>query len=116
MEKIIKLGVVSSSSFYDSQKLFNILDKVRDKISLLIHTETIGAGPLVEEYAAKHKIDRLTIYANKDRGGHLKRAQKLVEAADWIFIFWDGESRGAALYLSHAERLKKKYKIYKFTP
>jgi hypothetical protein len=116
-EPKIKLAVVSSSCFWDRERLFKILDKAKHKISFILCPNTQGAGELADEWATENKIDKVVFYANKERDGSgcaIKRANKLVRSCDFLFVFWDKESSGAKLYLSAAEKYKKKYKIYNF--
>lgn len=116
--KNVRLGVVGSSSFWDRERLFGLLDKVKPKISFILCANTIGVGELAEEWATQNKVDKVVFYANKDRDGSgsaIKRANRLVKSCDWLFVFYDGKSGGTKYYLSAAEKYNKKYKIYKFS-
>ena len=101
----MKVAVIGSRTFKDLDLLSRVLDKLPDyipnysKIDLIISGGATGADKLAEQYSLTNKIPAkifLPDYIRFGRGAPLKRNIQIVELADVIVAFWNGESTGTA--------------------
>jgi hypothetical protein len=113
----MKVAVIGSRSFDTRDFLFSVLDTISTyepsckHIDLIISGGAAGADKLAELYAAEKKIPLkifLPEYEKYGRSAPLKRNLSIVQSADLVVAFWDGESRGTKNAIDHALKLKKK--------
>jgi hypothetical protein len=95
----MKLAVVGSRSFQDKKRLFRVLDQINKvkKISLIVSGGALGADSLSEEWAKDHQVEFLMFKPEWQKYGKragFLRNQLIVEHADAVVAFWDGQSRG----------------------
>ena len=75
-----------------------------------------GIDMLAERYADEHRISKHIIrpdYGKHGKAAPLVRNQRIVNLADIIVAFWDGESGGTAFTVKYARQVRKPLKIYK---
>jgi hypothetical protein len=91
----MKVAVVGSRSFNDYEQVKRVLDQY--SISLIISGGAKGADKLAERYAKENNIPTSIYLPNYDEFGKrapLIRNDKIVDEAELVIAFWDGESRG----------------------
>jgi predicted Rossmann fold nucleotide-binding protein DprA/Smf involved in DNA uptake len=75
-----------------------------------------GIDALAERYADEHRISKHVIrpdYGRHGKAAPLVRNQRIVNLADLIIAFWDGESGGTAFTVKYARQVRKPLKIFK---
>lgn len=122
-DKAIKLAVIGSRSFDDKNRLFAMLDKNIDRIEMIVSGGAKGADSLAHQWAQERGVPCLIFYArwhsldgDYDRGAGFKRNHKIIDTADRVLAFWDGESRGTAHSMSIAKHKNKPIKVITFSP
>ena len=71
---------------------------------------------MAETYARKHDLPTIIFAAEWDKFGKsagYKRNVRIVEAADLVIAFWDGESKGTKHTINIAEKMGKKLHVVK---
>jgi predicted Rossmann fold nucleotide-binding protein DprA/Smf involved in DNA uptake len=112
----MKLAIVGTRTFTDYEFLCWEVNKFSN-ITEIISGGAKGADKLAEQYAKEHKIP-LSIYpADWNKYGNSAgpiRNKTIVENADEIIAFWDGESPGTKSTIELAKKYNKKYKIINY--
>ena len=73
-----------------------------------------GVDACAAEYARKHDIKLTEFLPEYDRYGKaapIVRNRQIVDYADHVLIFWDGDSRGTASVIQYAKKHEKPYRI-----
>lgn len=120
MRKNVKAAIVGSRSFTDYEKMRAFIAKIRGEQELFIY-EVIsggatGADKLAEQYATDTKKS-LTIFKpdwKLGRGAGIQRNEKIIQACDVCFAFWDGESRGTKSDIEFCTKMGKPCYICRF--
>lgn len=104
----MKFAIVGSRSFNDYDILCRILDEYIDPPTEIISGGAQGADSLAARYAREHNI-ALTIFrpdwnGPEKRGAGLARNTEIVNAADFVIAFWDGESPGTRDTITKARK------------
>lgn len=91
--------IAGSRGFDDWRRLCETMAiyKRDHRIKRIISGGAKGADKLGERYARRYHIPLLRIkpeWQKYGRGAGLLRNQELVDAADHVFCFWDGKSKG----------------------
>ena len=115
----MKVAVVGSRGFNDYLKLSGVLDKIHSvkPITLIVSGGAVGADSLAETWAEESGIEKLIFkpdwkkYGKK--AGFIRNTQ-IVENADSVVAFWDGESRGTKNSIDTANKLDKPLFIVRF--
>lgn len=125
MENIVKkkVAVVGSRTFADRGKLYEVLTKNRDRIKLIISGGARGADSLAVDWATDYGIPYLVfppLWRDPDtgeynRGAGFKRNRQIVEQADVVVAFWDGQSAGTAHTIEMAKQLGKSLRVIRFS-
>ncbi len=74
-----------------------------------------GVDSCAREYALSHDIkltEFLPDYKRYGRGAPLKRNLQIIEYADIVLAFWDGESRGTKYVIDNCRKSGKEVKVY----
>ena len=82
--------------------------------TLIVSGGAKGVDTLAEQYAAEHGIELLTIrpdYRRYGRGAPLRRNNQIVDHADCVLAFWDGQSKGTKYTIDYAEKTGKKVSV-----
>ena len=80
----------------------------------IISGGAIGVDTCAAEYALKNNIrltEILPKYELYGRAAPIIRNQDIVDRADEVIAFWDGESRGTLSVIKYAQKIKKPCKI-----
>lgn len=75
-----------------------------------------GIDSCAREYAKRHGIrltEFLPEYDKYGRGAPLKRNLQIIEYADAVIAFWDGESHGTKYVIENCKKINKKVTVYK---
>lgn len=103
-----KIAVVGSRGFDDYNKMKKILDGF--DIKLIVSGGAKGADSLAERYAVENDIETIIFEPEWNKygmkAGYLRNI-KIVDSADIIIAFWDGESKGTLHSINWAKKTKK---------
>lgn len=101
------LAVVGSRTFTDYELLSATLSKVKTPIHRIVSGGARGADSLAERYAEDNDIPVFICVPDWKAHGNkapLLRNQTIVNLADALIAFWDGESRGTKHTLNLARK------------
>ncbi len=76
-----------------------------------------GIDSCARRYANTHGLictEFLPEYEKYGRGAPLKRNDAIVDAADLVLAFWDGQSHGTKYVINRCNKTGKKVIIYRF--
>ncbi|MDR1117574.1 MAG: DUF2493 domain-containing protein [Oscillospiraceae bacterium] len=94
----MKVAVIGSRSM--SEDLFDfMLENIPIGCSEIISGGAEGADRLAERCAEKLSLPLLVFepdYKKYGKSAPLQRNCRIVEAADYVLVFWDGKSKGTA--------------------
>lgn len=104
----MKVAIIGSREFLNYQLLKSVLDKHKNKITLVVSGGANGADKLGEKWAKENNIG--TQIFKPDWKTYGKRAgfvrnEDIIKNSDLVFAFWDGQSKGT----EHSIKLAKKY-------
>jgi hypothetical protein len=116
----MKIAVVGSRSFNDYGYMQARLDAlyitVKDSLNIeLVSGGARGADELAERYAEERKVMMLVYPADWDKYGKsagYRRNQQIVDYAEMVVAFWDGESKGTKHSIDLAVKQNKQVLIY----
>jgi hypothetical protein len=111
----MKTAVIGSRSFGDYALLREVLD--RYPITQIVSGGSIGADQLAEHYAQEKALPMLIYkpdYKQFGKDALLIRNQTMIDVADQVVAFWDGDSPGTAHALEYAHQQGKKVSIITF--
>ena len=94
----MKLMVAGSRSI----KNLDISPYIPEGVELIISGGACGIDELAEKYADSNRISKLILrpqYNLYKRGAPLKRNIHMIEAADYVLVFWDGVSKGTGFVI-----------------
>lgn len=107
-----KIAVVGHRKFTDYERLQDVLDEVYPDIEMIVTGGAPGADSLAEQYARERGID-ITIFRPKwtthGKAAGAVRNQKIVDMADCLIAFWDGESKGTKISIEMAKKSTKPF-------
>ena len=113
---MIKVIVVGSESFNDKAKLKEECNKALSKqptVEIVVNG-TKGTSFIAQEYATEKKYKTKVIVADRakygDNAGKIRNAE-MVEYADAMIAFWDGEHKGTEHIIKIAQLVKMKLKV-----
>lgn len=116
-----KVAVIGSRTFADKKRLYDVLNKNKDKIKLIISGGARGADTLATEWAKDYGVPYLVFPAcwhdengEYDRGAGFRRNYYIIKYCDVCLAFWDLKSNGTAHSLDIAKQLNKPIKIISF--
>jgi hypothetical protein len=107
----MKVAVIGSRNL----TIDNLQDYLPAETNALVSGAAKGIDTSVREYAQARDIplsEYLPDYANNGRGALLKRNLTIIENSEIVFIFWDGQSKGAKYVIDDCKRLQKPHKVY----
>ncbi len=109
----MKVAVVGSRTL-DSQVYALLGLHIPAGCSEIISGGARGVDQLAERYAHENSL-KLTViqpdYDTFDRAAPLIRNAQIIEASDYVVIFWDGVSRGSMNVIMTCMKTNKPYKI-----
>lgn len=108
----MKLLVIGSRGVRDigEQGKKRILELLEGEDPLFISGGARGADSLAEKFIDLHKIPKHIILPDYRRYGKvapLVRDREMVDIADYVLAFWDGESRGTKYTIGYAKEQGK---------
>lgn len=106
----MKTAVIGSRSITDV-RLEDYLPEGTDEI---VSGGAKGVDSTAREYAVRNGIkltEFLPDYARYKRGAPLKRNEQIVEYADFVLAFWDGQSKGTKFVIDKAEKSGKAIRV-----
>ncbi len=116
----MKIAITGSRIFTDFTRLCQVLDNLAP--SEIIVGGAKGADTLAEQYADKNNIPK-TIFLPKfktdkniiyhPRWFHI-RNRSLVDYADMVVAFWDGNAGGTKNTIDYANRVNKRTLVIRF--
>jgi hypothetical protein len=122
MSEQIKLAVVGSRSFADKELLFEILDRNRHRIELIVSGGARGADALAQEWAQARSVPCQVFHpkwqdehGRFDRSAGFKRNVDVIKNADEVLAFWDGQSPGTKHAIELARKQNKAVQIANFS-
>jgi hypothetical protein len=110
----MKVAVIGSRTFDDYELVKETLSSI--DITLLVSGGAKGADSLGERYANENNITTLIFKPDWKKHGPAAgpiRNTDIVNNADTIIAFWNGESRGTKDSITKAEKLGKEVIIIK---
>ncbi len=108
---IMKVAIIGSRNLK-----VNLDIHIPKDATLIISGGANGIDRLAEEYADKHRISKLIIKPEYDKYGKtapLVRNKKIVDSADMVIAFWDGQSRGTYNVIEYAKSVGKRLVVHK---
>lgn len=117
--KEIRLAIVGSRGFQDYQYLKKCLSTIAAsyKIVTIVSGGARGADTLGERYARENGIPTKIFLPDWDKYGRsagYRRNVYIVDNADVVAAFWDGQSRGTASTIDLAGKAGKKLYIFNY--
>jgi len=107
----MKVAVIGSRSI-SVRNLGKYLPEGTDEI---ISGGARGVDSSAREYALSHGLkltEFLPQYDKYGRAAPIKRNDLIIEAADLVLAFWDGQSRGTAYVIKKCRSIGKPVKIF----
>lgn len=111
----MKVAVIGSRTFNDYELLRQTLSKL--EITLVVSGGAKGADSLGEEYANANNIPTKIFLPDWDKYGKsagMLRNSDIINEAEIVVAFWDGESKGCKDAIAKANKLNKKVLIISF--
>lgn len=111
----MKVAVIGSRTFNDYELLRQTLSKL--EITLVLSGGAKGADSLGEEYANANNIPTKIFLPDWDKYGKsagMLRNSDIINEAEIVVAFWDGESKGCKDAIAKANKLNKKVLIISF--
>jgi hypothetical protein len=118
----MKLAIIGSRDFTDYALLKETLAKVKSPIELIVSGGAKGADTLGENYAIEHgiptKIHIPQWYPDGkyDKSAGFKRNRLIINDADCVIAFWDGQSKGTKSSIDLAQSQGKIVHTVYFEP
>lgn len=111
----MKVAVIGSRTFNDYELLRQTLSKL--EITLVVSGGAKGADSLGEEYANANNIPTKIFLPDWEKYGKsagMLRNSDIINEAEIVVAFWDGESKGCKDAIAKANKLNKKVLIISF--
>lgn len=106
----MKLAIIGSRNLH----VENLSDYIPEGVTEIISGGAHGIDSCAREFAVQNGIrltEFLPDYRRYGRGAPLKRNILIVDAADEVLAFWDGNSRGTAYTISYAREKNKNVRV-----
>lgn len=100
----MKIAVIGSRNL----NVENLEKYIPDYISEIVSGGAKGVDSNARDYAKKNKIpltEFLPDYRRFGRGAPLKRNLQIIEYADMVIAFWDGQSRGTKYVIDNCKKM-----------
>jgi predicted Rossmann fold nucleotide-binding protein DprA/Smf involved in DNA uptake len=106
----MKLAIIGSRTFTNYEQLKDVLAQVKTPITLIISGGAEGADALAMRYAREFGYSLLVHYPNRERYGnrcYAVRNQLIVDSADTMLAFHDGNSPGTKMGIGFMKEADK---------
>lgn len=115
----MNIAIVGSRSFHDIDVMDEFIQSKIDvtKITKVISGGAHGADSTGELFAYRHDIPKVIFKPDWNKYGKkagFLRNKLIIEAADVVFAFWDGESRGTLSSINLAKEANKELYICQY--
>lgn len=107
----MKVAIIGSRNM-NVENLQDYLPKGTDEI---VSGGARGIDTCARNYALKNDLKLTEFrpeYNKYGRGAPLRRNETIVNYADMVLAFWDGESRGTKFVINYCEKVGKECKIF----
>lgn len=105
----MNIAIVGSRSITDID-----LSQYIDLKPVIISGGARGIDTLARKFARDNKLKLIELKPNYDRYGpkapHVRNTE-IIKMADFVYIFWDGKSKGTKAVIEKCRRNAKPYKI-----
>lgn len=114
----LTVAIIGSRNITDRNFIYSKLDKIflNRKPDLVVSGGAKGPDTLGVMWARDNSVEVkefIPDWAKYGRGAGFKRNTQIVEAANLVIAFWDGESRGTKDSIDKAKKLNKRVEIIK---
>lgn len=93
----------------------NLQDYLPENTDEIVSGGARGIDTCARNYALKNDLKLTEFrpeYNKYGRGAPLRRNETIVNYADMVLAFWDGESRGTKFVINYCEKVGKECKIF----
>ena len=93
----------------------NLQDYLPEDTDEIVSGGAKGIDTCARNYALKNDLKLTEFrpeYNKYGRGAPLKRNETIVNYADMVLAFWDGESKGTKFVINYCEKVGKECKIF----
>ena len=107
----MKVAIIGSRNM----NVENLQDYLPEGTDEIVSGGAKGIDTCARNFAIKNglKLTELRPEYNKyGRGAPLKRNETIVNYADMVLAFWDGESKGTKFVINYCEKVGKECKIF----
>lgn len=108
----MKVAVIGSRSI----RIACLDEYLPDGIDEIVSGGAVGVDTLARDYAQRHGLrltEFLPDYKTYGRGAPLRRNDQIIDYADIVYAFWDGESHGTRYVIDKCRAKGKQIKIFK---
>ena len=108
----MKLAIVGSRSITN----IPLEDLIPPQCTEIVSGGARGVDTCARLYAEEHGLKLTEFYPDYDRYGRaapLKRNDQIVNHADMVWAFWDGESRGTIYTVRQCKSQGKPYRVFR---
>ena len=105
----MKIAIVDSRSLTTCE-----IEKYVQKGDEIISGGAVGIDRCAAEYATRNSIkltELIPNYAKYGKAAPIIRNKNIVDMADKLIIFWDGESKGTSSVIKYAKSIGKEHVI-----
>ena len=109
----MKVAVVGSRNVI----IDNLQNYLPENTTEIVSGGAKGIDSCARNYAIQNNIhitEFLPDYKRYNRGAPLKRNQQIVDYANEIIVFWDGQSKGSKFVIDYCNKKDKKITVYQF--
>lgn len=113
----MKLAIVGSRTFNNKKLLESVLDKHKDKVTLVVSGGAIGADILGELWALDNNKPIKIFKPEWDKYGKaagMIRNELIIKECDICVAFWDGKSKGTLNAIELCYKFNKKVAVINF--
>ena len=110
--KPIKVAIIGSRGL----EVPNLEKYLPENVTEIISGGAKGVDTSAREYALANNIKLTEIlpdYAKYKRGAPLKRNIEIIQAADVVYAFWDGQSRGTKFVIENCKKMNIPVRIFR---
>ena len=107
----MKVAIIGSRNM----NVENLQDYLPEGTDEIVSGGAKGIDTCARNYALKNDLKLTEFrpeYNKYGRGAPLRRNETIVNYADMVLAFWDGESRGTKFVINYCEKVGKECKIF----
>ncbi len=108
----MKAAVIGSRSI----RIACLDDYLPGGIDEIVSGGAVGVDTLARDYARRHGLrltEFLPDYETYGRAAPLRRNDEIIDYADVVFAFWDGESHGTRYVIEKCREKGKRVRVFK---